>query len=185
MKRKVLLSLKKLFLGAVSAGCYLFLICFVLLLPRISFIMTSLFEQDYNRRVSIATVIMVFFVVILTSNKVYGMLHSIYCAIYIKTKKSIIKNLIIPFICVNDCIYAMYKRTFIFSLYLFFIIAEQLGYHMEGEVNFVFACVLLIGIDRVLSNWEKEKKISYAYGEKVYNDSGDILDDLSNLTFKN
>ena len=87
------------------------------------------------------------------------------------------RSLIVALISFNDFIISVPKRTIIFFFYLFLTVADEMGY-MVGETNFMFVGMLLIGLDRVISNWNKEKKMLYAYGKKVYGVSGDILDDL-------
>lgn len=114
---------------------------------------------------------------LVTSNKIYGKCHGIYCKMYKKANRGISRSLIVALISFNDFIISIPKRTIIFFFYLFLTVADEMGY-MVGETNFMFVGMLLIGLDRVITNWNKEKKMLYAYGKKVYGVSGDILDDL-------
>lgn len=156
---------------------YILLVCFVILLPQMILQIVNFFEKDFVQGENIATIISVLLIMLVTSNKIYGKCHGIYCKIYKKANRGISRSLIVALISFNDFIISIPKRTIVFFFYLFLTVADEMGY-MVGETNFMFVGMLLIGIDRVISNWNKEKQMLYAYGKKAYGVSGDILDDL-------
>lgn len=167
--------MKKLVAILISVVIYFALMYTTIFLPHFMEMIANCFGIQNKNVAIIGSVILL---MIISSDKVYGKLHLFYCKIYKKFPNFFVKMLAVTLISFNDFIIAIPKRTLIFTGYLILTIAAELGYTIESEINFMLIGVLLIGIDRVFSNFNKENKKMLAWGEKAYGETGSILDDL-------
>ncbi len=136
----------------------------------------NLKETIYSKVLTLV-VISIFFII--SSNKIYLFFQKKLKSFRDRADYKNKNGLLIFLIQINDVLCAFPKRTFLFLCYIIITIMDRFGFggSLTSDIDVVLGAVFIIGVDRIISNWSKEKAKVYKLLNKFFLFDNDNLAD--------
>lgn len=161
---KNIIKFKKMFYLMLSLIVYMFCLTVIYNMPKM--IYAILIKIGLGENSNIFSIIITTTIVFALSSKV--IFEKIIKAFNkIENKSTLLFSFIVPLKSLLNVVYVFPTRTIIFIYYLVFTVASKIGFNNIGD-DYLFAAVYIIGLDRIISNWEKDKVKLHEYGNEVY-----------------
>lgn len=167
----------KFIISSLYCFAYILIIFLTLkIVTTVTIAVLSLFETQENTESMIIALISVAIIFFLSSNKMYSYFQIKLAKWWETAKTGKISGLVLVLINANDLWCALPKRTLLFLAYLLLSVLDKFGCNIFSA-DIMLVSIFIIGIDRVISNWEKEKPKLKNLGSKIFSTNNDNIAD--------